>query len=220
MHLKNVYASLTLCTLVTAAGSCVCLVASFSPIIFNGLAVLAVLGLLVSMIWLGVTTHSPENEKTRFSILLGFAFFSGFALGPVLHLAISVNPSVIALAVAGTAVLFVCFTLSALYVKRRIYMLLGGVAPTLIILFLMTLSDVVSYEMDTHLGVLMYCAFVMIDTQLIIERAENGDKDYIWHCVGLFLDITEMFRKITTILALKNKDDKDIEKGIRGHDEL
>lgn len=76
------------------------------------------------------------------------------------------------------------------------------------------------YEMDTYLGVLMYCAFVMIDTQLIIERAENGDKDYIWHCVGLFLDIAEMCRKITTILVLKNKNTDDIEKCTRGHDDL
>ncbi|XP_063325336.1 probable Bax inhibitor 1 [Pelmatolapia mariae] len=223
VHLKNVYASLTLCTIMAAVGSCVCVVASFSPIVLAGLAVLSIVGLPVSVIWLGVTTHSPETEKKRFSILLGFAFFSGLALGPALHLAISVDPSIAVLAVAATAVLFVSFTLSALYVERRIYMLLGGVAPTLVIMLTLTMIDLVS-DMDTYLGVLMYCAFVTIDTQLIVEKAENGDKDYIWHCVGLFLDIAEMFRKITTILALKNKNKNkhkdDIEKCIRGHDEL
>uniref|UniRef100_A0A668RLS9 Uncharacterized protein n=1 Tax=Oreochromis aureus TaxID=47969 RepID=A0A668RLS9_OREAU len=215
VHLKKVYANLTLCTLVAAAGSCVCIVASLLPV-FGGLALLSILGLLVSVIWLAVTTHSPENEKTRFSVLLAFAFFSGFALGPVIN---SVDPSIVALAVAATAVLFVCFTLSALYVERRIYMLLGGVGPTLVILLVLTMIDLGS-DTDTYLGVLMYCAFVMIDTQLIIGRAESGDEDYIWHCVGMFLDIVEMFRKITAIFASKDKNRTDVEKCIRGHDEL
>ncbi|KAK2102199.1 Bax inhibitor 1 [Saguinus oedipus] len=49
------------------------------------------------------------------------------------------------------------------------------------------------------------CGFVLFDTQLIIEKAENGDQDYIWHCIDLFLDFITLFRKLMMILAMNEK---------------
>nr|KAF6370873.1 transmembrane BAX inhibitor motif containing 6 [Myotis myotis] len=64
------------------------------------------------------------------------------------------------------------------------------------------------FQANLYLGLMVMCGFVLFDTQLIIEKAENGDKDYIWHCVDLFLDFVTLFRKLMMILAMNEKDKK------------
>ena len=49
----------------------------------------------------------------------------------------------------------------------------------------------------------MFCGFVLFDTQLIIERFSNGDNDYIWHSVDLFIDFIAIFKRLLIILASK-----------------
>ncbi|XP_041654701.1 probable Bax inhibitor 1 [Cheilinus undulatus] len=209
VHLKNVYSSLAVCMFVAAAGSYIHVVTR----LFQG-GVLSVLGSLGMMFWLAMTPHNSETEKKRLAILAGFAFFTGVGLGPTLDFVIAVNPSIIVTAFMGTSVIFICFTLSALYAKRRSYLFLGGTLMSgLSLLFLMSVMNlffgsVMLFKAHMYLGLLIMCGFVLFDTQLIIEKAENGDKDYIWHCVDLFLDFVTIFRKLMVILAMNDKEKK------------
>ncbi|XP_066528381.1 probable Bax inhibitor 1 [Hoplias malabaricus] len=208
-HLKNVYASLAVCMFVAAAGAYVHVVTR----LFQGglLSMLASLGL---MAWLAMTPHSPQTEKKRLGILAGFAFFTGVGLGPAMDYVITINPSIIMTAFLGTSVIFVCFTLSALYAQRRSYLFLGGTLMSgLSILLLvsvlnMFVGSVMLFKAHVYIGLAIMCGFVLFDTQLIIEKAEMGDKDYIWHCVDLFLDFVTIFRKLMVILAMNEKDKK------------
>ncbi|XP_077369355.1 putative Bax inhibitor 1 [Festucalex cinctus] len=208
-HLKNVYACLAACMFVAAAGAYTHVVLR----LFQG-GVLFALAALAMMVWLAMTPHNSHTEKKRLAILAGFAFFNGVGLGPTLDFVIAVNPSIIVTAFMGTSVVFTCFTLSALYAKRRSYLFLGGTLMSgLSILFLMSLlnmffGSVLLFKAHMYLGLLVMCGFVLFDTQLIIEKAENGDKDYVWHCVELFLDFITIFRKLMVILALNDKEKK------------
>uniref|UniRef100_A0A3B4F552 Transmembrane BAX inhibitor motif-containing protein 6 n=1 Tax=Pundamilia nyererei TaxID=303518 RepID=A0A3B4F552_9CICH len=211
LHLIRVYASLALCTTMALAGACLS-IATVGLSVYDGLVVMCLLGSVVAVFLLGVTTHSPVTEVERFSGLLGLSVSTGFTLGAA-RLEASADPNVVAVALAGTTLLFALCTLSALYFERRVFLLVGGVLPVLFIMFLLTTLDIVT-DMDTHLGVLLYCVLIVMDTQVIIEKADAGDTDYIWHCVGLFLDIAEMFRKITAILGRKTNSKGDTEKPI------
>jgi FtsH-binding integral membrane protein len=50
---------------------------------------------------------------------------------------------------------------------------------------------------------LLFCGFIVWDTQMIIEKKRRGDGDYIGHSVELFIDFIQVFRKIVIILTSK-----------------
>ncbi|XP_040197143.1 bax inhibitor 1 [Rana temporaria] len=208
-HLKQVYASFALSLLVAAAGAYVNVVFRFLQGSFMSFA-----GSLGMMLWLMMTPHSRETEKKRLGILAGFAFFSGIGLGPALNLCLAVDPSIIPTAFLATAVIFTCFSLSALYAQRRTYLYLGGVLMSVMSLLLLSglvnifIGSTILLKFHLYVGLLVMCGFVLFDTQLIIEKVEHGDKDYVWHCVDLFLDFIAIFRKIMVILAMNEKEKK------------
>ncbi|XP_067385579.1 bax inhibitor 1 [Emydura macquarii macquarii] len=210
-HLKKVYASFAFCMFVAAAGAYINVVTHV--IRLNLLTGLGSLGL---MIWLVATPHSRETEQKRLGILAGFAFLTGANLGPLLEMCIAINPSIVPTAFLGTAVIFCCFSLSALYAKRRSFLYLGGfLLSGLLLTLLFSVVNVFVgstwlFTANLYLGLLILCGFVLFDTQLIIEKAESGDKDYIWHCVDLFLDFINLFRQLMVLLGMnENKKKKE-----------
>ncbi|CAB1315208.1 unnamed protein product [Coregonus sp. 'balchen'] len=108
----------------------------------------------------------------------------GVGLGPAMDYIISINPSIIVTAFLGTSIIFVCFTLSALYAQRRSFLFLwgtltSGLSILLLVSFLnMFLGSVMLFKAHVYLGLAIMCGFVLFDTQLIIEKAEMGDTDY------------------------------------------
>lgn len=71
-HLKKVYAALSLCMFMAAAGAYISVATQL--ISFGLLTCLGGIGLLI---WLMVTPHSRETEEKRLAMLAGFAFLSG-----------------------------------------------------------------------------------------------------------------------------------------------
>ncbi|NXF90961.1 BI1 inhibitor, partial [Eubucco bourcierii] len=183
-HLKRVYASFALCMFVAAAGAYVNVVTHLFQF-----GLLTGLGALALMIWLTATPHSRPCSPPPLS------------------------PSIIPTAFLGTATIFACFSLSALYARRRSFLYLGGERGQGVLLSgltLMILSSVVNafvrstwlFTANLYVALMIMCGFVLFDTQLIIEKAESGDKDYIWHCVDLFLDFVDIFRELLMILGV------------------
>lgn len=208
-HLKNVYASLAISTFAAAAGAALHL---FTGILRGGF--LTSLGGLGFMLALGLTANEPKNQLKRLGYLVGFALCTGLGLGPLLEHVIAIEPSIISTAFLATTLIFVCFSFAALWAEERSYLYLGGsLMSGLSIMCFMGLMNLffrstMIYQLHLYGGLLIFCSFILYDTQLIIEKKRNGDGDFIWHSVDLFLDFINIFRRILVILSNKEEQRK------------
>ncbi|NXI94265.1 BI1 inhibitor, partial [Psophia crepitans] len=186
-HLKRVYASFALCMFVAATGAYINVVTRFFQ--FSFLTGLGALGL---MIWLTATPHSRETEQKRLGMLAGFAFLTGRWAPRAAPLS-PAGPRAQG-RVGGGPQLQTGSSDTALCPSRH----QPGAPPGNLAVTGLSPSNVPSppSQANLYLGLMIMCGFVLFDTQLIIEKAESGDKDYIWHCIDLFLDFVNIFREL------------------------
>lgn len=208
-HMKNVYACVALSTLAAGVGGFVHL---FTGILSGGF-ISSVLG-LGCMIALMSTPDDGKNTKRRLSYLLAFAFLSGLGLGPLLEAVIAIEPALIPTAFFSTCLIFACFTLASVLSNQRQYIYLGGTLMSLLSCMLVMsflnffMGSPLVFKIQIYVGLAVMCAFILYDTQIIMEKRRNGDRDFIWHSVSLFLDLIQIFRYLLVILADKESNKK------------
>ncbi|KAK7075073.1 Bax inhibitor 1 [Halocaridina rubra] len=208
-HLKNVYATFTLGTMAGAAGGYAHM---FSTLIGAGL--MTGLGAIGFLLWLMATPYDGKNQAKRLALFGSFAFLSGCNLGPLLDMAVRVNPALILQALLGTSVVFACFSLAALYAPRGHYLFLGGtLMSALSTLFWLSMMNVffgsrLLFQVNLYVGLAVMCGFIIFDTQSIVEKARRGDKDYVMHSVELFIDFIAVFKRLLIILTDKEAQSK------------
>jgi len=199
VHLAKVYSTLGLTLGAAAVGSILHLYYNLGGILSS----LACVGL---MIYLAMDQKKEEYTR-RLGVIGLFGLFKGMSLGPLMEHTLHVDPSILVTAFLATTTIFACFTLSALFAKRRSYLYLGGVlSSALSALFLLSVLSIfvnnpLVRSVQLYLGLFMFCGYILFDTQLIIERVQTmGDTDYVWHAVELFTDFVAIFVRIVIIL--------------------
>jgi len=142
------------------------------------------------------------------------ALFTGIYLSPLINLAMHIDPQIVITAFMLTTVVFVCFSLSALLTQKRTYLYLGGfLSAGTSIMFLLALMNLFGrsqliFNVNLYLGLALACGYILYDTQLIVERAANGDMNYVKHALHLFIDLVDLFVRILIIL-IKNSQKKE-----------
>lgn len=210
-HLINVYLSLLACLISTAFGVYATLY--FHLQLGSTLTFLASLGM---MFWIQMDTKKDDLTR-RVAMLCGFGFLQGLSIAPLISLAIFIDPAIVMTAIIGTVTIFACFSAAAMTAQRRSWLFLGGfLSSATSLLLLLGLANyffhsVNIYGIQLYGGLLLFSGYVIFDTQLILEKAENGSRDAVGHALHLFLDFIAILVRILIIL-IKNTEKKDKKK--------
>jgi len=206
-HLFKVYSTMT-ATLAMAA------VGAWAHVLYNlgGLITLiATCGLIFALFG---TPATKKNVAKRTLFLFGIGFFQGCSIGPLIGYSLAVDSGdILATAFTGTFIIFACFSGSALLARKRSLLYLGAIlSSALSLVFWLGLINIflrseMLYAVQLYGGLLLFCGFVMFDTQMVIHKFHSGDNDFIAHSLQLFLDFVNIFVRLVAIL-LKNKDTK------------
>jgi len=208
-HLTKVYSSLTVALLAAAAGSVLQITTGLFTAAFSYLGFFAVLGLVL---WFAVT--NPKDVNKRFALLLAIAFANGISLAPLIENTLRIDPAIVSTAFLGTTVVFGCFSGAAIFSERRSFLYIGGMlasaCSTLFVIGLANLffRSLFLFNIQLYLGLVVFCGFVVFDTQLIIEKAIQGDKDFVGHSLELFIDFVKIFVRLLILLSKDKKEKK------------
>jgi len=204
-HLVQVYTTLAGSLLFAALGT-------IFYLFFHVHRYIPIFASFASLFWLFMTPK--EQVGTRVGILGLFSFLTGMHIGPLIDLIIDIDPAIITSAFLGTVCIFVCFSASAYFASRRSYLFLGGfissALTTLIFLNFLNIffGSLILFNISLYGGLLLFCAYIMFDTQLIIEKASSGTYDVVTDSLELFLDFINIFVRLLIILAKDKKNKK------------
>lgn len=205
-HLKLVYSTMMLATFAAGVGSYIHL---FTNLLGGGF--LSTFGAIGFGIALAVTPDTGKNLQKRMSYLMGFAGCTGLSLGPLLEMAIYLNPSIIPMSLISTCLVFGSFSLSSIFSNHSkwLYWTGGLMSMVSVMLFMSIINLFIGsyylFQAQLYLGLIVFCLFVMYDTATIIEKRRNGETDFIKHAMLLFIDFVDLFRTFLVILTQKER---------------
>lgn len=123
-HLKKVYANLALMLAITSVGVFVDASPLF-PLSGGLLSFFASIACIISFYF------TPRSSTSKW-LVLGFSFFQGLSLGPLISLYLIFNPNLLLTALTSTAVVFLSFTISAMYSNQRQTLFVAGLLSSAI----------------------------------------------------------------------------------------
>jgi len=198
---RNTYWLLSLSMIPTVLGAAAGMTLGV-PIPGGFLGALLFLGIAFGFIW---AIEKNKDSGLGVALLLGFTFFMGLMLAPLLSrtLTFANGGTLIMLAFGGTATIFAVLASIATVSKRDF----SGVAKFamigLVIIILASLANIFFAipALTLTISVLaigIFSAFILYDVQRIVN---GGETNYISATLGLYLSVYNIFSSLLSILG-------------------
>ena len=214
-HVYKVYSQLAQMLLISTAAAYM-QITSENWIIqsLNYLSFVGLLGCLIAFSF----TDETKNEGRAKMLLYGFALFKGLSIAPLVELSLFLNPSLLISALGSTAIIFASLSLSVLYSPLPSTFYITGLLMSLLsVSFWLGLVNIflqsqAMYSFELILGLAIFSLYVVYDTQVLIQKANQGAKTYLRHCLDLYIDFVAMFVRILIILMRKDQEKQEKKK--------
>ncbi|XP_023746644.2 bax inhibitor 1 [Lactuca sativa] len=171
----------------------------------------ATLGCLYSIL-----TSPTHEKKKRVAVLMVLSTLHGATIGPLIELTIDVDPGILVSAFISTAIVFACFSGTALLARRRVFLYLGGFLSSCFSILvwagfasLIFGDSAALFIIQMYFGLLVFIGYVVVDTQEIIESAHLGNLDYVTDALLLSTDFIAIFARILIIMLEYSSEEKE-----------
>ena len=176
-------------------------------------------GLLTALIG-AISFAAARSSSGNKSNLNGIILFllgtglEGMSLSPIIFTASVYYPKALTTAILSSVAIFGSFSLAAIFAKRREFLFLGGILATgASFLCMASITNIFirsQFIMDiqVYLGLAMFVGYVLVDTQMMIERFETGQymrNNFVRPACDLFMDLIAVFVRILIILMRKQE---------------
>ncbi|MCG2583130.1 Bax inhibitor-1/YccA family protein [Massilia sp. TS11] len=200
--LRNTYWLLALSMLPTVLGAVVGMQFA-APLFLSGVGLLLA---LVGMFGFIFAIRATQESGWGVLVLLGFTFFMGVMLTPILSytLAFRNGPELIMLAFGGTAAIFATLASVASVTKRDFSFLGKWLLAGLVVLILASLANIFLQLPALTLAVssaavMLFSALILFDVQRIIN---GGETNYIAATLAIYLDVYNVFVNLLSLLGI------------------
>ena len=200
--LRNTYWLLALSMIPTVLGAVVG-VQLHLPMFHGMMGFLFFMAIAFGFIW---AIEKTKESAAGVFVLLGFTFFMGLMLTPILTrtLGYSNGASLIMTAFGGTACIFAVMASWATVSKRDFSMMGKWLFAGVIMLILASVANIFlglsALQMTISvLAIGIFSAFILYDVQRIVN---GGETNYISATLAIYLDVYNIFTSLLSLLGL------------------
>lgn len=203
--LRNTYWLLALSLIPTVVGAWVGVTTSFGLMIAQG-GLLGMVLFLVGAFGLMYAIQRNRDSGLGVGLLLGFTFFMGLMLSPLLTYTLHFGngASLIMLAFGGTAIIFFGMALIATTTRANLSGMGSWLTVGLLVIFVAMLANYFLHLPAlmmtlSVLAVVLFSGFILFDVNRIVT---GGETNYVMATLAIYLDLYNVFQNLLLLLGV------------------